>query len=105
MDWSIIIEFIQPELFILVVFLWVIGLFLKKAPSFKAEWAIPFILLFISVLITIPYIAIVGDEGFGADIVIVGIIQAVLIAGTAVFGNELIKQGSRKTRLKKENTR
>ncbi|MGV8153441.1 MAG: phage holin family protein [Alkaliphilus sp.] len=96
MDWNVIIEFIQPELFVLVVFLWVIGLFLKKAPSFKAEWAIPFILLLVSALITIPYIAIVGEKGFGADIIIVGIIQAVLIAGTAVFGNELIKQSSKK---------
>ena len=92
MDWSIVLEFIRPELFILIIFLWCLGLFLKKAPFFKAEWLIPFVLLGVSVVITIAYIAIVGGEGFTAAVMITGLIQAVIIAALAVFGNEILKQ-------------
>lgn len=92
MDMSNIVEFIRPELFILVVFLWCLGLFLKKAPWFSAEWMIPFILLGVSFVVTIVYMAIVVGAGFNAVVVVTGIIQAVLIAAVAVFGNEIIKQ-------------
>jgi hypothetical protein len=92
MDWTKIIEFIRPELFILIVFLWCLGLFFKKAPWFKADWAIPFLLLAISIAITITYMAVVNGEGFTAVVFVTGLIQAVIIAAVAVFGNELIKQ-------------
>jgi len=94
MDWNVIIEFIRPELFLLVAFLWCIGLFLKKAPWFTADWMIPFVLLGISIVITIVYMAIVAGQGFTAVVIVTGIIQAVLIAALAVFGNELIKQAT-----------
>lgn len=96
MNWDIVLGLIEPELFIIVVFLWVIGLFLKKTPAFKAEWMIPFILLAISNVITILYIAIVGGANFTPITFLTGIIQATLIAGVAVFGNELIKQAMNK---------
>ena len=93
MNMELILKFVRPELFILVVFLWCLGLFLKKAPWFRAEWAIPFILLGVSVIFTIVYIAIVLGEGFLPEVIIMGIIQATIIAALAVFGNELLKQG------------
>jgi len=93
MDMSIVLEFIRPELFILALFLWCIGLFLKTAPWFKSEWMIPFILLGVSLVVTVVYIAIVNGQGFTTVVFVTGIIQAVLIAAVAVFGNELIKQG------------
>jgi len=92
MDWEVIKEFIKPELFILIIFLYCLGFFLKKAPWFSADWMIPFILLGVSVLITIAYLAIVLKLGFGAEVIVTGIIQAVIIAALSVFGNELIKQ-------------
>lgn len=92
MDMNILLEFIRPELFILVVFLWCLGLFLKKAPWFRDDWAIPFILLLIGLIITIVYIAIVLREGFIPEVIIMGIIQGVIITALAVFGNEIIKQ-------------
>jgi len=96
MDWSKIIEFIRPELFVLIIFLWCLGLFLKKAPKFNNDWMIPFILLGISLVITVIYIAVVMGEGFTSVVIVTGIIQAVMIAALAVFGNELIKQGFQK---------
>lgn len=94
-----VLNYIKPELVILVVFLYVIGLFLKKSPSFKTEWQIPFILLAIGVIFTVLWICIVNGEGFMAPAIISAVVQGVLIAGMAVFGNELIKQWSVK-RLK-----
>lgn len=92
MDWEVIMSLIKPELFILVIFLWCLGLFLKKAPWFHGEWMIPFILLAVSLVVTVVYMAVVGGQGWSAVVVVTGIIQAVIIAAVAVFGNELIKQ-------------
>lgn len=92
MDWSMILQFIRPELLILVVFLWCLGLFLKKAPWFKAEWMIPFILLGASLIVTIVYMAVVINLGFSAEVIVTGIIEAVIIAALTVFGNEAMKQ-------------
>jgi hypothetical protein len=43
-------------------------------------------------IITILYIAIVIGEGFTGPVIIAAIIQGVIIAALAVFGNESIKQ-------------
>jgi hypothetical protein len=92
MDWSKVMEFIQPELFIVVAFLWCLGLFLKKLPKFKADWQIPFILLGVSIIITILYISIVLGSGWSAAVIVSCIIQGVIVAALAVFGNEALKQ-------------
>jgi hypothetical protein len=96
MNWEIILEYIRPELFILVAFLWCVGLFLKLAPWFRQDWQIPYVLLVISIIFTILYICIVNEQGFAAAVIIASIIQAVLIAALAVFGNELLKQALHK---------
>lgn len=92
MDWNIIIGFIKPELLIIVVLVWLLGLFLKQIPDFKAEWTIPFILLVFAIIFTILYIGWVLGEGFAPAVILSGIIQGVIIAALAVFGNEIIKQ-------------
>jgi hypothetical protein len=53
-----IIESIRPELGILIVFLYCVGLFLKKWEGFTKEWMIPYILLGVSFLITLAYVSI-----------------------------------------------
>lgn len=87
-----ILSMIQSELFILIIFLYALGMFFKLYEGFKKEYTIPFILLGISVVICQLYMSVVLNMGFSADVVIVSLIQAVLIAAVAVFGNNLIKQ-------------
>lgn len=87
-----VFSFIQPELFILVIFLYCVGLFLKLFKGFQKEWMIPYLLLLISFVITLAYIAIYLGEGFSASVVIAAVIQSVLVAAVTVFGNELISQ-------------
>jgi hypothetical protein len=92
MSWETIISIIEPKLFILIIFIWCLGLFFKKLPKFKAEWTIPFILLAISIVITLLWIAIVIGRGFIAPVYVTAIVQGGIIAAVAVFGNESIKQ-------------
>lgn len=94
-----ILEFIQPELFILIAVIFALGMFLKLYPKFTQEWQIPFILLGISIILTILYVAVVLGNGFSAAVIIAAFIQGVLIAASAVFGNELIKQFIKKRKV------
>lgn len=92
MDWNVIVEYVRPELFILIPFIWIIGLFFKKAPAWKHDWLIPFILMLISVIFAVLWIAVYLGEGFLGAVILYGIVQGVIIAGLAVLGNEAIKQ-------------
>lgn len=87
-----IMDFIRPELFILVIFLYCVGLFLKRWKGFESNWSIPYILLGVSFVITLLYVCVYLEEGFNPQTIIAAIIQSVLIAAVTVFGHELIKQ-------------
>lgn len=92
MDYEILLQFIRPELLILVAVLWCLGLFFKKMPWFTAEWAIPLILLVVGIILTTLYLAIILAEGFTQVTILSGFIQGVIIAALAVFINESMKQ-------------
>lgn len=87
-----IMDFIKPELFILVVFLYAVGLFVRNGPWKDRPWMIPYILLGISFIITLVYVAIFMGEGFSPPVLVAVVIQSVLIAAVTVYGNELIEQ-------------
>ncbi|MGI5892843.1 MAG: phage holin family protein [Bacillota bacterium] len=92
MDMTLVADFIRPELLLVGVFLYALGLFLKLLPSFREEWAIPFILLGVGVAMTVLYVAVVLGQGWSAAVVITAVIQGVLLAALCVFANQLIKQ-------------
>jgi drug/metabolite transporter (DMT)-like permease len=87
-----IMDFIRPELFVLIVFLYAVGLFVRNGPWKERSWMIPYILLVISFIITLAYVAIFMGEGFSPPVIIAVVIQSVLIAAVTVYGNELIEQ-------------
>ena len=92
MDWKIILELIKPELLILVIFCWIVGLLLKNTEKFNDK-TIPSILWGISVLFSFLYLQfmIPGDYTIPQK-VIAGIVQGTLIVGISVFGHQQIKQ-------------
>ncbi len=92
MDWNLVMSFVNPKLSILIIFVWCIGLFLKKTPKFKSEWLIPFILLGISILFTTLFVCVNLGDGFIPAAIISSIMQGTIIAAIAVFGNEIFKQ-------------
>lgn len=88
---ALVAEYVKPELLIIAVFLYVIGMFLKGAPSVK-DWIIPFVILILGIIMAIFYLAIMLDQGFVPKAIFEGIIQGVLCAALAVFANQLYKQ-------------
>jgi len=90
-----IMELIQVDLVILVVVIYVLGMFLKKIPNI-ADWSIPLVLLVIAIILTVFYKGIVLDEGLTSITMVEGLVYGILIAGVAVFTNQIIKQTTKR---------
>jgi hypothetical protein len=88
-----LINLIQVELIIIIAVTYVLGLFLKTIPNVP-DWTIPFVLLAFAMVFSILYKAIMLMEGFTAQSILSGFLYGILIAGIAVFGNQLIKQAT-----------
>lgn len=85
-----IMDFITEQALILVPALYVLGMMLKNTEKIK-DWTIPWILLVCGVCGSIALI------GLNAN----AVIQGILTAGAAVFGDQLIKQTAVKSKEEK----
>lgn len=85
-------EFIKPELATLIPALYAIGAMLKHTEKIKDNY-IPLILTVISLVLTCLYVfsveAVTGMSIFTA------IVQGVICAACAVYGNQLYKQATK----------
>lgn len=88
-----IMEFILPEILILIPVLIIIGMMLKRVESIK-DWTIPIILGVIGILFAIMILGF--KEGFTGPIILNGILQGILAAGMAVYVHQLTIQSTRK---------
>lgn len=94
MDWVIIKEFIRPELLVLVVVLYLIGVALKTSKRIRDNY-IPIVLGVIGILLALLYLAAVSDLGTPQAItsyLFAGITQGILAAGGSVYANQIYKQ-------------
>lgn len=95
MDYSILLQYIRPELLVLVIVLYFIGMGLKKSKYVKDE-LIPLILGTISTILCAIYVVSVSDvprdyrEVLGMVFNIV--IQGVCCAAASVYANQMYKQ-------------
>ena len=88
------LDFIRPELLILVPLLYVVGMMLKQA-EFVRDNYIPLILGGVGVLIAICYVC--GDTAmFSLTAIATAVTQGILCAGVAVYGNQVFKQFTKK---------
>lgn len=78
-------NYIISKALILIPALYVLGMLLKNTPNIK-NWLIPWVLTFFGIIGGVFLI------GFNSD----GVIQGILVAGTTVLGNQLIKQTQNK---------
>jgi hypothetical protein len=78
MDFS---AYIMDEALILIPVLMIIGKIIKNTPKLK-NWIIPYILLLLGIVLA----------GFIMGFTVKSFIQGVLVAGTAVFGHQIVKQ-------------
>jgi hypothetical protein len=90
-----VLTFIRPELLIVVAVCYGLGMFLKQAPHVQ-DWIIPFAILIFSIILCIAYLAFVIEKVMNIEFIIIGIMQGILCASVAVFGNQLLKQITKK---------
>lgn len=86
-----LLQYIDVSLIFMVAVVYCIGMFLKNSKLIKDN-LIPIILLGVSVTLTIAYMAFNQSQGINASVIINGLIQGVLVASVAVYGNQIIKQ-------------
>lgn len=87
-----ILNYVRPELIVVAIVLYFIGMMLKHTERIKDKY-IPSILGFAGVLICALYV--IGIEGISAIGVFTSITQGIIVAGIAVYANQLIKQTSK----------
>jgi hypothetical protein len=74
---KMILDYIKPGLLILVPVLWYIGTALKATRKIQ-DWAIPFILMAISIALALTYV--ISFEGISATGIWIGFVQGLVIA-------------------------
>jgi len=90
MDLSLALQFIKPDLLVVVVACYVFGMILKT--SLMKDWLIPYVLLIFAIVTTICYMAVVLGAGFTGKVFVEGFIQGLFATALSVYGNQLIKQ-------------
>ncbi len=85
----IIMNYIKPELIVLIPVLYLIGLALKKAEFIKDKF-IPLVLGVIGVVVVFLYL--ISTVGWSMSLIGVSIIQGVLVAAGSVYFNQIWKQ-------------
>ena len=86
-------EYIKPELLVLVAVLYILGLMIKGTKKIKDNY-IPVILGVLGMALSCLYV--VATEGVSLLGAFTGITQGILVAGVAVYINQLIKQTTEK---------
>lgn len=87
-----LIEYVQPELVVLIPALWGFGQMLKYTTLLKNEY-IPAILGVSGIILSMLYIC--GTSGVSATSVFAGITQGLISASIAVYGHEVVKNAKR----------
>lgn len=87
-------DYLKPELFILIPVLYAVGVFIKntKAP----DWVIPFVLGVVGILLATIWTFSTSVENGWQDVLkslFTGITQGILNASACVYVNQLLKQG------------
>lgn len=89
-----IMNYIKPELLVVAVVLYFIGMGLKKAQTFKDKY-IPLILGVIGIVLCAIWVLGTSSLNTGQDIamaIFTAIVQGILVAGLSTYINQVIKQ-------------
>lgn len=85
---EIIMDYLKPELSVLAVVLYIIGVVLKK--SKMNDKFIPLVLGGIGIALSCLYLIVL--EGFGLESMLTGVVQGILYAAASVYVNQMVKQ-------------
>ena len=89
-----IMNYIKPELIVVAIVLYFIGLAIKKAETIKDNY-IPYVLGVISIVLCTIWVLANSTLGTVQEVlmaVFTSIVQGVLVAGLSTYVNQLIKQ-------------
>lgn len=96
-----ITDYIRPELLILVPVLIIIGAVIKHYTQADNRWiplALTIIGMVLATLYTLSQAAVYAVWTDVLSVVLTGIVQGVLVAGAAVYGNQMYQQLSNKVK-------
>ena len=82
-------QYIKPEMLLLVPVLWLIGNALKRTPKVP-DWLIPYVLGIMGVAGCSVWVC--ATRNTTALSLFTAFTQGILVAGTSVWGNQLVKQ-------------
>lgn len=94
---EIILNYVKPELVVLAVVLYFVGLALKKAQAVKDKF-IPLILGLAGIALALIWVLATSELSGARQImlaVFTAIVQGVLVAGLSTYANQIIKQASK----------
>lgn len=89
-----IMNYVKPELIVVAVVLYFIGMGLKQAQAVKDKY-IPIILGGIGIVLCAIWVLATSPLGTGQDIamaVFTAIVQGILVAGLSTYINQIVKQ-------------
>lgn len=89
-----IMNYVKPELIVVAIVLYFIGMGLKKAEA-VADKYIPLILGGVGIVLCAVWVLATGPLSTGQDIamaVFTSIVQGILVAGLSTYVNQIIKQ-------------
>ena len=89
-----IMNYVKPELIVVAVVLYFVGMGLKKAEA-VADKYIPLILGGVGIVLCAVWVLATGPLSTGQDIamaVFTAIVQGILVAGLSTYVNQIIKQ-------------
>lgn len=92
-----IMNYIKPELIVVAVVLYFVGMWLKKAQAVKDKY-IPLILGGIGIILCAIWVFATSTIGTGQDIamaVFTAIVQGILVAGVSTYINQIVKQAGK----------
>lgn len=92
-----IMNYIKPELIVVAVVLYFVGMWLKKAQAVKDKY-IPLILGGIGIVLCAIWVLATSTIGTGQDIamaVFTAIVQGILVAGVSTYINQIVKQSQK----------
>ena len=90
-------EYIRPELLILAIVLYFLGMAIKNTEVIKDKY-IPLVLGFVGILFSAIYVVATSSVASYQDvltIIFTSIVQGILVAGASVYVNQLIKQSEK----------
>lgn len=89
-------SYIKPELLVLVLVMYLIGLWIKKS-ALPDKW-IPAILGGLSIVLCVVWVLATGEIAGWRDValhIFTGIVQGILVAGASVYANQIAKQATK----------